>query len=140
MVIHILERIHKKIIKSRDIPWYVRILLLPLSWLNQGIVYMDKTEKIFKLISDVIITIGIFLMVHTKFQNVTDSLLISILLAHTLNWIFNSNISALLRNFNITKMTTETLQVYLDRLSKKVTRPPLPPYPMKKHLLPKKSI
>src|SRR5512139_548805 len=60
-------------------------------WLFQGILYADKTEKAFRILIDACLII-IFFLVLINFVSYPISFIISLILAHTINAIFNGQL------------------------------------------------
>ena len=75
---------------------------------------MDKTEKIFKLTLDMLFT----LILIWFGINVVASIIIS----HTLNWIFNGQIIVVFKNLRLIRIPKEKFDAYIERLRKKVKK------------------
>lgn len=61
-------------------------------WIHQGFTYLDKTEMFYRLIWELIPFLIFFPILYLTFEvNILMSVLISLVLGHTLNWIFNFN-------------------------------------------------
>jgi len=115
-----LGEIHKRLAKEKNIPIYIRgPILIFSSWLFQGILYMDVTEKIFKFFIDILLFVPLYgicrYLVDTPINVITAAIL-----AHTLNWIFNGQIFVLLKNLGLTKIRHEQVIKYLDNLRKRI--------------------
>lgn len=76
-----------------------KIIVIFTNWLFQGILYSDKTEKMFKLCLDVIFTFIFFRLVFDPSNYI--NLLLAFLMSHTFNWVFNGQLFALAKNFGI---------------------------------------
>lgn len=75
-----------------------KLVIIATNWIFQGLLYADKTERIFKISLDLLVTIVLFLSLpHSPF---IMRLLTAFLISHSCNWIFNGQIFALLKNFN----------------------------------------
>lgn len=115
---------YKTIIKLENLPSIIKVLILTVSsWLFQGLVYMDRTEKVFKILLDILFLIP-FSYVVLLFDLGIIGILISFLIAHTLNWVFNSQIFALIKQFNLIKTDYKSFNKYLERLKKKLKNEP----------------
>lgn len=76
-----------------------KVIIIFTNWLFQGILYADKTEKIFRLCLDIIIALLMYKFMFDSKNHI--NLLIAFLTSHTLNWIFNGQLFALSKNFGI---------------------------------------
>jgi len=103
-----ISQIHHDIAKG-DYPVCIKAPILILSgWLFQGILYMDKTEKVFKLTLDLLLTM-IFMLVGI-------SLIESIVISHTINWIFNGQVWVIFKNLKTLRTPKRKFKKYLTRL------------------------
>ncbi|ASJ03587.1 hypothetical protein A3L09_10125 [Thermococcus profundus] len=111
-----ISRIYHNLAKG-DCPMYIKAPILLLSnWLFQGILYMDKTERVFKLALDMLFTLVlVFLGVNLG---------VSILIGHTFNWILNGHVFVVFKNLKIITTPREKFDVYLERLKKRVENEP----------------
>lgn len=77
-----------KAVAGGQIKWIVTIK----QWIHQGFTYLDKTERFYRIIWE-LIPIIILSLVFIKLCNISIiySLIIAIIITHTLNWIFNYN-------------------------------------------------
>lgn len=117
-----LSKFHKRLAKKDEFPMYIRVPLLTLSsWLFQGILYMDTTERVFKILLDVLFFFPLYLAFRPHGSPLLG-ILIAFILAHTLNWIFNGQIPVLLKNLRLIKTEYERFEKYLDTLKKKVEK------------------
>ena len=71
---------------------------LGVHWIFQGLLYMDNTERIFKIGLDFIIGIPVF-WVFSRHVGFPTSILIAILIAHSINLLLNGQIWGVLKNF-----------------------------------------
>lgn len=111
-----ISKIHHNVSKG-SYPLYIKVPILILSnWLFQGILYMDKTEKVFKLAIDALFTVVLVLFG----VNIATSIIIS----HTLNWIFNGQIFVVFKNLKLIKTPKGKFDAYMERLKRKVKNEP----------------
>lgn len=107
----------KKIRDNRYLNW----LLLLSNWLFQGIRNADTTEKIYKILFSIFFWVIFFFILQCgtgvfAFQNIIYSFLI----AHTLNWVVNGNISMLLvHNLLWVKLSKQDVFRYMEELQAK---------------------
>jgi predicted nucleotidyltransferase len=77
-----------------------KVVIILTNWLFQGILYADKTEKAFKILLDgVLATVLCFFLIPSS--NAYSGLIISLIVSHTVLFIFNGQLFALAKNFNI---------------------------------------
>lgn len=70
----------------------VKLIVLFRNWIHQGFFYLDKTERLYRIIWEMIpMAATLFLL---SFSNIPlgGGIIISFLIAHTLNWMFNDNL------------------------------------------------
>lgn len=90
--------IHYRILNFKYLPLGLRkLVLILMNWMFQSILYMDRTEKIFKISLTLVLTFISFTLFQ-KYCPVLVSLVISFFVAHTFNWIFNGQIFVLFKN------------------------------------------
>ena len=89
---------------------------LAVHWVFQGMLYMDRTERLFKLAVDAFI---ILLFVAVTGLS-TNTLVAGFVFAHTLNFMFNGHINGLLKCFGISRASEEKLIRYFDAVSKRM--------------------
>ena len=112
----VISRLHYNLAKG-NYPLYIKApILLLSSWLFQGLLYMDITEKVFKLTLGILFT-GIFVFWGI---NIKASMLIS----HTLNWIFNGQIFVVFKNLKLIRTPPQKIDAYIQRLKKRVEDEP----------------
>lgn len=97
-----------------------KIIIIFTNWLFQGILYADKTEKIFKLCLDMTFA---FLLYELAFgSNNPNNLLVAFLISHTFNWIFNGQLFALAKNFGIVHNDPEKIINYAYGVKDRASR------------------
>ncbi|MCC7551074.1 MAG: hypothetical protein KO316_06220 [Methanobacterium sp.] len=110
-----INNFHRKMVKESKHPFFIRVILLTVSsWLFQGLLYMDKTERIFKISLDIMI-FTIFYIYISSYLNPVQSLLISIISAHTINWVFNGQIFVLVKNLGFARNEYQDFNKYLEK-------------------------
>jgi len=99
--------------------WYLRWILICTNWVAQGIINADKTEKIYKISFSLFFTLILYFLLSALYPlPVAYSIMISFIIAHTLNWFINGNISTiLLHRMFIGKLNKEKAFFYLKDLS-----------------------
>ena len=95
-----------------------KILAFFTHWLFQGILYADKTEKTFRILIDIVLTI-IFFLVFINFINYQISIVLSWFISHTLNAIINGQIFVVIRNYK-TKRNKQDFTDYAKLLKKRI--------------------
>jgi predicted nucleotidyltransferase len=96
------------------------VLALLSHWLFQGLLYMDRTERWFKVGLDAVLTILYLAVAGFYWPN----LLIAISVAHTLNFLLNGQINVVFKNFGISGANEERLQHYLQGLGNRLQHEP----------------
>lgn len=106
-----------RINKTNEYPISVRLPILLLSnWTFQGFFYMDRTERVFKIASEVSETI-MLLAAMLPMVPAIPSLILTIATVHTANWMLNCQFFALMRKFGCVKTTRERFTRYLNSLA-----------------------
>ena len=115
---------YKKILEVPSIPIPLKkIIIIGINWIFQGILYMDKTEKIFKVSFDVFFTLIFwFIFLFLTKINFLFSLILAFILAHTVNWLLNNNLFGLFKTFGNVKTCEKTFREYLSRLIRKLEK------------------
>lgn len=98
-----------------------KIVIIFTNWLFQGILYADKTEKIFKLLLDFTLTIILYFFL-IQFSNAYLRLITSLIMSHTLLFIFNGQLFALAKNFNIVYNEPQRIIDYANGLKDRVSK------------------
>jgi len=90
-----------------------KIVIILTNWLFQGILYADKTEKVFKILLDLILaTILSFFII--PFSNIYLGLLISLIISHSILFMLNGQLFALAKNFDIVYNDPQRIIDYAD--------------------------
>ncbi|MDY6965774.1 MAG: hypothetical protein SVM80_07380 [Halobacteriota archaeon] len=111
---------HKEISKGEMYPEYIRVPTLILSnWVFQCILYMDRTERAFKILLDLILAVILYFG-FTPYSAPIPALILSISSAHTINWVFNGQIFVLLKNLRLTEIEQEYFISYADGLQRRI--------------------
>ena len=77
-------------------------------WVFQGLIYMDRTERLFKLGTDVVLMLSLVALgLRWPF---------ALIVAHTLNLLLNGQLNALLKNFGLVRVSLERLEAYATGL------------------------
>lgn len=93
---------------------------LAVHWVFQGMLYMDRTERLFKIVLDAII-IAAFVV---TFGFASQTLIIGFLIGHTLNFVFNGQINVVLKSFGISRVKKDGLLGFLDEFARRVDGEP----------------
>ena len=70
----------------------VKLIVLFRNWAHQGFFYLDKTERFYRIIWEMIPMTIAFLMLTLTGMPTWCVLILSFLIAHTINWMFNDNL------------------------------------------------
>ena len=93
------------------------------SWIFQGVLYMDATERIFKIIFEILL-LFINILIFVTFINPLHSVIIGLISAHTLNWILNGQIPVALRNAGVISTTPLKIIEYSIYIKGKIVENP----------------
>jgi len=101
---------------------YLNWLLIVSNWFTQSIIHEDKTEKIYKILFTVFFWIIFYFLFSNLFLFSTGvELLLSFIVAHTLNWIINGNFyNLIIHRLLLAKITKKDLFNYLNTLEQKL--------------------
>jgi predicted nucleotidyltransferase len=94
------------------------LIILASNWTFQGMRYMERGERYFKIIFTIIASfIFIIIIQQSVGQLNIFIILLSIIIGHTLNWIFNGQVFVLMRYFPIRQiMTREKMISFINEL------------------------
>lgn len=100
-----------------------RWILIFTNWVSQGIWHLDKTEKIYKIFFTLFFTF-IFYFILSFFLNFDNNIFLvffSFIIAHTINWVVNSNLFTLfVHRLLIGETKKEDFFKYIENLKKRV--------------------
>jgi len=103
--------------------WYLRWILLPSNWLAQGIINADKTEKTYKITFTLLFWGLFFIWFNSYNMALAGALILSFIIAHTLNWFVNGAISSILAHrLFIGKLSKEKAFRYLYTLEERLQK------------------
>ncbi|WP_048055124.1 hypothetical protein [Thermococcus onnurineus] len=116
--------LYKRILDFPYIPVLIKkLIIIGINWTFQGILYMDKTEKMFKILFDLILMAVFWPIISIKFYPAI-SLVFAFILAHTFNWLFNSNLFGLFKTFGNIRTPKEKFEEYIKKLQQKLENEP----------------
>lgn len=93
--------------------------VMAINWVFQGILGADRTEQIFKLLVDVVLTL-LFTWGLVQFLSLPLALLGAAILAHTCNWLFNGQFWVVGRFVGITHNSPEKIMAYLQSVQRRL--------------------
>ena len=94
-----------------------------INWAFQGMLGMDRSELIFHLAVDILFTI-LFCSFFNEFFGFCSTLFFSFVLAHTVNWIFNTHFWVMGRYIGISETNEEKVRKYLSEIHDSVRKRP----------------
>ena len=92
-----------------------------ISWIFQGMLGMDRTELFFHILFDLII-FSILAFALSLFVNVWTAAILSVFVAHSVNWVLNTHFWVMGRYIGISRTTKEEIHNYLFRVQKLAKR------------------
>ncbi len=118
----------KKVYAKASVPWIRAIVshklgALLVHWVFQGLLYMDPTERWFKLALDALLTAGFGALLNL-WMPLAPALVIGFLIAHTLNFLFNGQVYGVLKHFGSVHTSWEDFQSYVDGLKARIDAEP----------------
>ncbi len=94
---------------------------LGLHWIFQSMLYMDRTERLFKLGLDALLTLvgGRILLAKLPYFIAWP---IAFVVAHTLNFLFNGHLWGALKHYGLVRHSYEDYSAYVNRFAQRVER------------------
>jgi predicted nucleotidyltransferase len=93
----------------------MKIFVVLTNWTFQGMLYADQTERIFKISLDLFMMM-LFYLAHGGWHSEKYIVVIYLIIAHTLNWLFNGQIFVLARYLDFPPKKQKEFSKYLERL------------------------
>jgi Nucleotidyltransferase domain len=105
----------------RPLRWLLRqpAAGIAIHWAVQGLLYMDVTERRFKVAIDLIMTVAIAAAL-SQWMDPLGALATAFLLAHTINFLFNGQLWVLLKHYGLMRIELERYQGYMASLRERV--------------------
>ena len=108
--------------------WLRRLVGSPLAavgmhWAVQSLLYMDVTERRWKLALDAIVTVGVSLALSLALPPPLAWPL-GFLIAHTLNFLFNGQVWGVLKHYGLVRHSQAEFAAYVERFRERVEREP----------------
>jgi len=98
-----------------------RLLILIISWAFQGLLYLDNTERMFKILLDSLLTLA-FAAVFIQFMMSVETTILAFIMAHSVNWILNTNVHMLRKVWKGVRVCKERHVAYLKALQHSLKR------------------
>jgi predicted nucleotidyltransferase len=111
--------------KSRPLKWFLSMPVggILVHWTFQGMLYMDATERIFKILIDLVLTSFFYLLLRIVLPELI-SLVVALTLAHTLNFLFNAHYWALMKHYGRIRLSFEKYEQYQNNLAQRAQLEP----------------
>jgi hypothetical protein len=102
--------------------WLFRspFIVLAVQWLFQGLLYMDATERWFKVGFDVVCGFLLTTLLACIRFPLPWAVALSALTAHTINFLLNAHLWGGLKHYGLVRTKFSSFQAYLERLKVKV--------------------
>lgn len=115
-----IDKYYENLIKKTRYSLSGIIIVFFMNWIFQGILNMDKTDRIFKLFLDLTLTLLIYIILVNN-SNYITVISLAFVIAHTFNWVFNGHIYSLAKPFGRGQKPQSLLNITKtlgDRISK----------------------
>lgn len=101
---------------------YINWILIVSNWVFQSIPHADRTEKVYKLSFTFFFWLLLYITLNYCFSlRILNAIILSFVIAHTLNWIVNGNFyNLIIHRLMLVKLSKENLFNYIDNLDKKI--------------------
>lgn len=93
-----------------------KIFIILSNWTFQGVLYADKTERLFRLLLDGLMALILYVILINFISSGYVALIFAFLIAHTFNWTFNGQLFVLGRYIGIKPNKHEDFEDYLKGL------------------------
>lgn len=118
-----LDKLHYNLVKTKKFPIFIRFPIVFFSnWLFQGMLYMDNTEKLFKISLDIIFFIIIISFISFFTYISLLNIFLIIIFVHTLNFFINGQIFVLLKNFDLVKTDNKKFLTYIENMKTRINK------------------
>lgn len=98
----------------------LKAVIILTNWLFQGLLYADRTERIFKITLDVITTIILFMALPSF--SIVPKIVIAFFISHTFYWIFNGQLFALAKNFGVVHNDPQRIIDYANSIKERASK------------------
>jgi predicted nucleotidyltransferase len=113
------ESFQGKILANKYLPKPIKFLIIIIAnWVFHGFLYMEKTEKAFFLIFDLLLFFPLWFFLSFV-TNLLFSALGALLVAHTIHWLFDGHIYVMLKNLGRCKTPITKFSNYTNGLSER---------------------
>jgi predicted nucleotidyltransferase len=92
-------------------------------WLLQSMLYMDKTELIFKIWLEVSFIAIFYFILKIRLSFIPASIL-ALLISHTINFLFNAQLFVVLKHYGLVHHSERDFSNFIDEFNKRLTREP----------------
>lgn len=99
-----------------------KLFIVVSNWIFQGMLYADKTERVFRLLLDGLMTLILYAFFINLILDTHIVLIFSFFVAHTVNWIFNGQLFVLGRYVGIKPKKQDKFCIYINELKSRVER------------------
>jgi predicted nucleotidyltransferase len=105
--------------------WLLRspVAAVAAHWFFQGMLYMDATERWFKLALDGLLTVLAAIPLRIWFRS-DMAWLAAFILAHTLNFLFNGQLWGVLKHYGLVRLSRPVFESHLCQLSRRTRNEP----------------
>lgn len=107
-------------------PTINRIMRYPISgvfvhWLLQSMLYIDKTEMIFKFCFEFSLILIFYFLLRIKL-NIFPAFILALIISHTINFLFNAQLFVVLKHYGLVHHTEKKYSNYIDGLKRRLSK------------------
>lgn len=120
-----MNELYSKILSIPYLPNFIKkLMVIGINWTFQSVLYMDRTERTFKLTFNLIFTVIFAMLLVDYVKPLMLSVIIAFIISHTLNWTFNNNLFGLFKTFGNVITPRGKFEEYIKRLQMRIENEP----------------
>ena len=90
-------------------------------WLLQSVLYVDRTELIFKFCLEFLLILIVYSQLQIKLSTF-PALILAVFISHTLNFLFNAQLFVVLKHYGLVHHTEKEFSNYIDELKIRISK------------------
>lgn len=113
--------LYKGILELGFLPRWMKVgVIIGINWFFQSILYMDRTERAYKLFLELIFALLTFVII-SPLTPLWLAIVISLVNGHSLNWLLNGHLFGLLKTFEYGEIDPQKLNGYISGFKKRLS-------------------